>query len=49
MIGLVGSPALPPDAVMWHDKRVGNLYSLSPDNLSYDYNPQKNSSSDYFG
>lgn len=41
MIGLVGSPALPPDAVMWHDKRVGNLYSLSPDNLSYDYNPQK--------
>ncbi|WP_051625349.1 glycosyltransferase family protein [Butyrivibrio sp. AE2005] len=41
MVGLVGSPALPPDAVMWHDKRVGNLYSAYPDNLSYDYTPDR--------
>lgn len=27
MIGLVGSPKLPPDCVMWHGKRVGNLFS----------------------
>lgn len=27
IIGLVGSPKLPPDAVMWHGSRVGNLYS----------------------
>ena len=41
MIGLVGSPVLPPDAVMWHDKRVGNLYFLQPDNLFYDYIPDR--------
>ncbi len=26
MIGLVGSPILPPDAMMWHGYRIGNLY-----------------------
>ncbi len=26
MIGMVGSPKLPIDAVMWHGKRYGNLY-----------------------
>ena len=27
IIGMVGSPKLPPDGVMWHGIRVGNLYS----------------------
>ncbi len=34
VIGMVGSPVLPPDAVMWHGKRIGNLYNESS-NLKY--------------
>ena len=26
IIGFIGSPKLPPDAVMWHGRRIGNLY-----------------------
>lgn len=35
MIGMVGSKKLPPDAVVWHGERVGNLYSLDPDNVDF--------------
>ena len=31
MIGMVGTPCLAPDALMWHSDRYGNLYSLQPD------------------
>ena len=36
MIGMVGSKKLPPDAVVWHGERVGNLYSLDPDNVDFE-------------
>ncbi len=35
MIGMIGSPVLPPDGIMWNGKRTGNLYSVQPDNLHY--------------
>ena len=35
MIGMVGSPVLPPDAVMWHGNRIGSMYALEPDELRY--------------
>ncbi len=35
MVGMVGSPTLPPDGVMWHGPRTGNLYAFSPDSVSY--------------
>ncbi len=35
MIGMVGSPKLPADGVMWHGKRVGNLYELDAQNVDF--------------
>ncbi|MGN0346903.1 MAG: glycosyltransferase family protein [Lachnospiraceae bacterium] len=36
MIGMVGSPILPPNAVMWDDVRVGNLYSFRNQDVDFD-------------
>lgn len=30
MIGMVGSPVLPENAVMWYGERIGSIYSSSP-------------------
>ena len=35
MIGLVGNPALPPDAVVWHGWRKGNMYDIYPDDIRF--------------
>lgn len=35
MVGVIGSPVLPVTAVMKHGERVGNLYSLDPDNVDF--------------
>ncbi|MBE5894739.1 MAG: hypothetical protein E7285_03645 [Lachnospiraceae bacterium] len=35
MIGMVGSPSLPSDAIMWHGARVGNLYALDSQNVDF--------------
>lgn len=36
IIGMVGSPSLPENAVMWFDDRVGYLYSCSPYGIQND-------------
>nr|MCR4834460.1 glycosyltransferase family protein [Butyrivibrio sp.] len=36
LIGLVGTPRLAPDAVMWHDRRIGNLFATD-DKVTYKY------------
>lgn len=28
LVGMVGSPKMPPDAVMWHNERVGNCFGF---------------------
>ncbi|SFB94783.1 glycosyltransferase family protein [Butyrivibrio sp. YAB3001] len=38
MMGVVGSPKLPPDAVMWHGIRYGKLYELHQDGISFPEN-----------
>ncbi len=34
MVGVVGSPKLPPDGVMWHEVRIGSLYGVSDDSMN---------------
>ncbi len=42
MVGMVGCEEFPPDAIMWHTRRVGNLYSFDPDNVNLgDYTYRK--------
>ncbi len=35
IVGMIGSPKLPPDAVPWHGDRVGNVYELDSENVDY--------------
>lgn len=35
MIGMVGTPKMPADAIPWNTDRVGNVYSRDPDNVDF--------------
>ena len=42
MIGVVGTPVMPASGVQSHGRRVGNLYSVSPENCDFNgYNYEK--------
>lgn len=36
LIGMVGSPKMPPDGMMWHNERVGNCYGFSRMGSNYE-------------
>jgi len=36
MIGMVGTPKMPEDAIPWNTDRVGNVYSRDRDNVDFD-------------